>query len=61
MDMFVLKTWLQARLNVRDERGANLVEYVLLLTFIALVVIAVVTQLGKRVETKFSSASSQLG
>ena len=39
MDLFVLKTWLQARFS-NDERGANLVEYVLLLTFIALVVIA---------------------
>jgi Flp pilus assembly pilin Flp len=60
MDLFVLKSWLQARLNT-NERGANLVEYVLLLTFIALVVIVVVTQLGDKVEEKFSSASSKLG
>jgi Flp pilus assembly pilin Flp len=61
MDLFVLKSWLQARLNVRDERGANLVEYVLLLTFIALVVIVIVTNLGNKVSEKFSSASSKLG
>ena len=61
MDLFVLKSWLQARLNVRDERGANLVEYVLLLTFIALVVIVIVTNLGSKVSEKFSSASSKLG
>jgi Flp pilus assembly pilin Flp len=61
MDLFVLKSWLQARLNVRDERGANLVEYVLLLTFIALVVIVIVTNLGGKVSEKFSSASSKLG
>jgi Flp pilus assembly pilin Flp len=60
MDLFVLKSWLQARLNVRDERGANLVEYVLLLTFIALVVIVIVTNLGNKVSEKFSSASSKL-
>jgi pilus assembly protein Flp/PilA len=60
MDLFILKTWLQARFS-NDERGANLVEYVLLLTFIALVVIAVVTALGQKVSDKFSSASSTLG
>jgi Flp pilus assembly pilin Flp len=61
MDLFVLKTWLEARLNVRDERGANLVEYVLLLAFIALVVIGIVKLLGGRVGSKFSDASSNLG
>jgi Flp pilus assembly pilin Flp len=60
MDLFVLKTWLQARFT-HDERGANLVEYVLLLTFIALVVIFVVKNLGSKVSDKFSSASSNLG
>ena len=60
MNLYVLKTWLQAKLNVTDERGANLVEYILILTFIALVVILVVTQLGHKVSEKFSSASSQL-
>jgi Flp pilus assembly pilin Flp len=61
MDLFVLKSWLQARLNVRDERGANLVEYVLLLTFIALVLIVIVTNLGGKVSEKFQSASTKLG
>jgi Flp pilus assembly pilin Flp len=61
MDLFVLKSWLMARLNVRDERGANLVEYVLLLAFIALIVIGVVKLLGKSVSTKFVDASSNLG
>ena len=60
MDLFVLKTWLEARFS-NDERGANLVEYVLLLTFIALIVIVVVTNLGNKVSSKFSSASSTLG
>jgi Flp pilus assembly pilin Flp len=61
MDLFVLKTWLHARLDVRSERGANLVEYVLLLAFIALVVIGIVKLLGNRVSQKFSDASSNLG
>jgi Flp pilus assembly pilin Flp len=60
MDLFVLKAWLTARF-ARDERGANLVEYILLLAFIALIVIGVVTALGHKVSDKFSSASSQLG
>jgi Flp pilus assembly pilin Flp len=59
MDLFVLKSWLQAKF-AKDERGANLVEYVLLLSFIALVVILVVTNLGGKVSEKFSSASTSL-
>jgi Flp pilus assembly pilin Flp len=60
MEFSVFKTWLMAKLNIKDERGANLVEYILLLTFIALLVIAVVTALGHKVSEKFSSASSSL-
>ena len=36
MNLFVLKTWLQARFT-KDEQGANLVEYILLVALIALV------------------------
>jgi Flp pilus assembly pilin Flp len=61
MDLFVLKSWLEARFNLRDERGANMVEYVLLLAFIALIVFVVVKSLGGKVSTKFSSADSTLG
>ena len=60
MNLEVLKAWLHAKLNV-TERGANMVEYVLILTLIAIVVIVVVTNLGKSVSTKFSQASSGLG
>jgi len=56
----VFKAWLQAKLNVKDERGANLVEYVFLLVFIALVVVGAVIALGHGVGNKFSAASSQL-
>jgi Flp pilus assembly pilin Flp len=60
-ELSVLKAWLVAKLGIKDERGANLVEYVFLLVFIALVVVLVVRALGGRVSEKFSSASSQLG
>ena len=62
MDLFILRTWLESRLHVgeRDTRGANLVEYVLLLAFIALVVMGIVTALGRKVSTKFSSAEASL-
>jgi Flp pilus assembly pilin Flp len=59
VNLFVFKAWVVARFT-SNERGANLVEYVLLLTFIALIVIAVVTKLGNKVSTKFTSASSAL-
>ena len=61
MNIAVLEAWLLAKLNVTEERGANMVEYVLILTLIALFVIAVVTALGGKVSEKFSSASTSLG
>ncbi len=60
MDVSIFKTWLIAKLGM-DERGANLVEYVFLLVFIALVVVIAVTALGGKVSEKFDSASSKLG
>ena len=62
MNLFILRTWLESRLHVgeHDSRGANLVEYVLLLAFIALVVMGIVKLLGTKVSSKFSSAESQL-
>ena len=44
----------------RDERGASLVEYALLLALIAVVCIAAVTLLGGNAKTKFSSVGSEL-
>ena len=61
MDLFVLKSWLKARMNVDSERGATMVEYVLILALIAILVIGVVAALGGKVSQKFSSASSGLG
>jgi Flp pilus assembly pilin Flp len=59
MDLFVLRTWLRARW-IRDERGANLVEYLLLVTLIAIAVIGAVKFLGGQLSPKFNQAGSQL-
>ena len=59
MHLFVLKSWLQAKF-VKDEQGANLVEYILLVALIALAVIAAVVFLRTQVQSKFSDAGSQL-
>jgi Flp pilus assembly pilin Flp len=59
MDLTVFRAWLNAKFD-RDERGANLVEYVLLLAFIAIVVFVAVKVLGNTVSTKFSRADSAL-
>jgi Flp pilus assembly pilin Flp len=59
MNLFVLKTWLQAKFT-KDERGANLVEYILLVALIALAVIAAVVFLRGEVSDKFDETGSKL-
>jgi Flp pilus assembly pilin Flp len=59
MNLFVLKTWLQARLT-RTERGAGLVEYILLVSFIAIAVIAAVIAFRGPIDAKFSEAGSRV-
>ena len=59
MNFFVLKTWLQSKLT-KDERGANLVEYILLVALIALAVIAAVVFLRGQVNDKFNETGSKL-
>ena len=61
MNFNLIKSWLTARLHIDSERGATMVEYVLILALIAILVIAVVTALGNSVSSKFSQASSGLG
>lgn len=62
MNLFVLRTWLGARLHVgeHDSRGANLVEYILLVAFIALIVLVAVQALGGKIGDKFGDAKTQL-
>ena len=53
-------TFVRARFG-RTERGASLVEYVLLVSLIAVVCIAAITFLGNSASTKFSSVGSSIG
>ena len=59
MNLFVLKTWLQARFT-RSEQGASLVEYILLVALIALAVIAAVLFMRGQVSGKFDEAGSKI-
>jgi Flp pilus assembly pilin Flp len=59
MNLFVLKTWLESKF-ANNERGANLVEYILLIALIALLVIGAVTFLQTKVTSKFSQAGNSL-
>ena len=52
----VLATWIRA--HVKEERGASLVEYALLVALIAVVCIAAITFLGKAASQRFSSVGS---
>ena len=45
----------------RDERGASLVEYALLVALIAVVCIVAIQLLGTNASSKFSSVGSQIG
>jgi len=59
MNLFVLKTWLQARI-AKDEQGASLVEYILLVALIALAVIAAVVFMRNQIQDRFSYAGSKI-
>jgi len=59
MNLFVLKTWLETKF-AKDEQGASLVEYILLVALIALAVIAAVIFLRNGVSSKFNEAGSKL-
>src|SRR3954454_12461581 len=59
MNLFVLRTWLETKF-AKDERGASMVEYILLVALIALAVIAAVVFLKNQVNSKFNDAGSKL-
>jgi Flp pilus assembly pilin Flp len=59
MNLFVLRTWLEAKFG-KDEDGASMVEYILLVALIALAVIAAVVFLKDQVNGKFNDAGSKL-
>ncbi|MDQ1514538.1 MAG: Flp/Fap pilin component [Actinomycetota bacterium] len=60
VDLFVLKTWIQAKFNTDSERGASMVEYGLLLALIAVVALVAVKALGSGVSTKFDQVNNSL-
>ena len=45
----------------QEEEGQTLVEYGLLISLIALVVIAILSILGNRIKNTFNSAAAQVG
>ena len=59
MNLFVIRTWLQAKLTT-TERGASMVEYILLVALIALAVLAAVSFLGGQMTSKFNTEGSVL-
>jgi Flp pilus assembly pilin Flp len=59
MNLFVLRTWLEAKFG-KDEDGASMVEYILLVALIALAVIAAVVFLRDQENAKFNQAGSAL-
>jgi Flp pilus assembly pilin Flp len=54
----VLLSWIRAK--VASDRGASLVEYILLIALIALAVMAAVVFLGGGVGSKYSNSASLL-
>ena len=59
MNLFVFRIWLQAKFT-KDERGASMVEYILLVALIALAVIAAVLFLRDQMSTKFNDSGSKI-
>ena len=57
-------TWIASYLRARfgrTERGASLVEYVLLVSLIAVVCIVALTALGNNASDKFDEVGSSIG
>jgi Flp pilus assembly pilin Flp len=59
MDLNTLKAWFEAKL-VKDDRGAAMVEYGLLLMFIAVVAIVAVVYIGQAVSTNYTDTAGRL-
>ena len=58
-----LNTWVASYLRARfgrTERGASLVEYVLLVSLIAVVCIGAITFLGNSADSKFTEVGSEI-
>ena len=56
----VCAPYIRARFG-RDERGASLVEYALLVALIAVVCLVAIAFLGRSASTRFSTVGSSVG
>lgn len=59
MNLLYVKAWLQTRF-ANSERGATMIEYVLLAALIAVVVIGVVALVGTETKETFDTVGSEL-
>jgi pilus assembly protein Flp/PilA len=59
MNLFVIRTWLQGKFTT-TERGASMVEYILLVALIALAVLAAVSFLGGQINSTATKEGSQI-
>lgn len=57
MDLFILKSWLEARFRY-NERGASMTEYAILVALIAIAALAATRLLGGKVQSSFSTSAS---
>lgn len=55
-----LRSLIRFRTAARDERGASLIEYALLVALIALVCVVAVTSLGQAPKEIFESTATEL-
>ncbi len=61
-EMILLEIWASIRLRIpRDERGQDLVEYAMLIGFIALIVVGVVMLLGNGLSLLLGEIASEVG
>jgi pilus assembly protein Flp/PilA len=60
MDLMAIWQYLHAKVD-RNDDGASLVEYALLVALIAVVCIAAITLLGNSASTKFSEVGGSIG
>ena len=47
--------------TAKDQKGATMVEYALMVALIAVVAITAVTTVGKNVDTKFNAVGTAIG
>jgi pilus assembly protein Flp/PilA len=57
--MLHIQTWLQSRL-VREDEGATMVEYGLMVSLIAIVVLAAVTLIGTNLDLTFDEIAAKI-